>query len=253
MFFDSATTLEDVNGEVTSVAAYYVRTLDFFGASSKATVVVPVMWGDWTGMYQGEWASASRRGFGDPLVDLTVNFVGAPAMKMSEMRGFRQKWVVGAGLRLSVPVGQYYPDKLINLGANRWAARIRLGASRQTGRVNLEIMGSGWFFQDNDEFLGDTTLGQDPLWSIQFNGIYNLPSRIWFGIGIGGSRGGHTKSNGVYADTYKKNARWAAIVSYPLNLHHSLKLLYINGMKTRVGSDFDQISLTWTWRWGGEN
>ena len=82
MLFDQATTLEDVTGEITSLAGYYVRSLDFLGVSSKASIVVPVMWGDWTGKYQGEWRSASRRGFGDPLLELAVNFIGAPAMKM---------------------------------------------------------------------------------------------------------------------------------------------------------------------------
>jgi len=251
MLFDSSTTLEDVTGQITSVSAGYVRTLDFFGASAKAAAIVPVMWGDWEGLYQGEHATASRRGFGDPLLDLAVNFIGAPAMKMSEMRGYRQKWVVGASLRLAVPLGQYYPEKLLNLGTNRWALRSRLGVSRTAGSLTLEAMGSVWLYTDNDDFFGGALLEQDPLWSMQFNGIYQFPSRIWFGLGAGFSRGGRAKANGVASDSYKKNTRWAGIVSVPVGGTHSVKLIYVHGLRTRIGADFDQVSLAWSARWGG--
>jgi len=251
MLFDQATTLEDVTGTITSGAAGYVRTLDFFGASAKASVVAPIVWGDWEGVYRGEQASASRRGLADPLLELSVNFLGAPAMKMSEMRGYEQEWVVGASLRMSVPVGQYFPDKLLNLGTNRWAFRPRLGVSYKSGPLTLEAMGSVWLFTDNEDFLGGALLEQGPMWSSQFSGVYQLPSRVWFGLGVGFSRGGQTRTNGIAADTYKKNTRWAAIVSVPLNRQHSLKFAYINGLRTRAGADFDQFNLAWSMHWGG--
>ncbi len=251
MLFDQGTTLEDVTGTITSAAAAYVRTLDFFGASAKASVVVPVVWGDWEGVYQGEFATASRRGLADPLLELSVNFLGAPAMKMSEMRNYHQKWVVGASLRLSVPAGQYDPDKLLNLGTNRWAFRPRVGASYKSGPLTLEAMGSVWLFTDNNDFLGGALLEQGPMWSSQFSGVYQWPSRFWVGLGTGFSRGGQTRTNGIAADTYKKNTRWAAVVSVPLNRQHSLKLAYINGLRTRAGADFDQLNLAWSMHWGG--
>ncbi len=251
LLFDQATTLEDVTGEVTNVAAAYVRTLNFFGASAKAAVVLPIIWGDWEGIYQAEPASATRRGFADPVAELSVNFLGAPAMKMSEMRDYNQKWVVGASLRMSAPVGQYYAEKLINLGTNRWAVRPRLGVSYSSGPWNLEAKISAWIYADNDEFLGDTILAQEPLWSTQYSAVYQWPSRIWVGLGAGVSRGGQTATNGVFTDTYKKNTRWVGIISMPLNTQHSLKLLYVNGMRTRAGSDFDKISLAWAMHWGG--
>ncbi len=252
LFFDQATTLEDVTGEVTSVAAAYVRTLDFFGASAKASVIVPVLWGDWEGQYRGEQASASRRGIADPLLGLSVNFIGAPAMKMSELRNYTQKWVVGASLVAAVPVGQYYPDKLINLGAGRWAFRPRLGASYKSGPLSLEAMLSVWLYTANDDFFGGALLEQEPLWSTQANVVYQLPSRVWFGLGMGASRGGQTRTNDIVADSYKKNTRWAAIIAVPLNRQHGLKLVYINGLRTRAGADFDQLSLAWSMHWGGQ-
>ncbi|MDX2475581.1 MAG: transporter [Candidatus Krumholzibacteria bacterium] len=251
LLFDQATTLEDVTGEVTNVAAAYVRTLNVLGASAKASVVLPIIWGDWAGIYQGVPETASRRGFADPLAELSVNFLGAPAMKMSEMRNYTQKWVVGASLRMSAPVGQYDAERLISLGTNRWAARPRLGASYKSGPWNLEAKISAWIYVDNDEFLGDSLLEQEPLWSTQYSVVYQWPSKIWVGLGAGVSRGGQTSTDGVETDTYKKNTRWVGVLSMPLNAQHSLKLLYVNGVRTRSGSDFDNVSLAWAMHWGG--
>jgi hypothetical protein len=251
MLFDQATTLEDVTGEVTSLAGAFVHTLDFFGVSAKATAIVPVVWGDWEGRYQGEQAQTSRRGFADPQFELSVNFIGAPAMKMSEMRTYTQKWVVGASLKMAVPLGQYDSEKLINLGTNRWGFRPRLGASYKSGPLSLEAIGSVWLFTKNDDFFGGALLEQEPLWAAQFSGVYQFRSKIWVGVGAGLSRGGRSKTNGIASDTYKKNTRWAAMISVPVNPQHSLKLAYINGLRTRVGSDFNQIKLAWSLRWGG--
>jgi hypothetical protein len=253
VLFDQATTIEDATGEIWGVGAGYVRTLGVFGASSKLTLAAMGLEGDWQGTYQGEPASANRSGLADPSVEWSVNFIGAPAMKMSEMRGFRQKWVVGASLKATIPVGQYDPEKLLNLGTNRWSFRTRLGASRKWDRFTFEAMGSIWFFAKNDDFLGGNTLEQDPLYSMQFNAIYEFPSRLWFGVGAGFSRGGQGAANGVTSDTYRKNTRWAAILSYPLGKGHSVRALYISEISNRIGADYDQFTLGWSYRWGGMN
>ncbi len=252
MLFDQATTLEDVTGEVTSVASAFVHTLNFFGVSAKATAIVPIVWGDWEGMYQGEQAQTSRRGMADPQLELSVNFLGAPAMTMKEMRAFKQKWVVGASIKAVVPLGQYDPAKLINLGTNRWGFRQRLGVSYKSGPWTLEAIGSVWLFTSNNDFYGGALLEQGPLWAGQLSAVYQFPSRVWIGLGAGLSRGGQTTVNAIASDTYKKNTRWATMIAIPLNRQHSLKFVYINGLRTRIGSDFNQVTLAWSMRWGGK-
>lgn len=251
VLFDQAVPITDAQGKVSNVAAAYVRTLDFFGASSKLTAAVPYAWGDWDGLLDGEYVATSRSGFADPQVKLSVNFLGAPAMTMSQMKNYTQTTVVGASLLVTVPLGQYDPQKLINLGQNRWGFRPRLGLAQTLGRWTLEGMASVWLYTDNEDFFGGSTVSQDPLWGGQINAVYQFRRGFWMGAGIGVSRGGKVASDGVYSDSYKKNTRWGALIAYPLTQTHSLKVTYINGMRTRLGSDFDQISTSFQMRWGG--
>lgn len=251
VLFEQAVPITGATGRVNTLAAAYVRTLGLFGDSAKFKAILPYSWGYWSGDLDGDFVDTAREGFSDPRLELSVNFLGAPAIKMSEMQTYTKHTVVGASLQVVVPLGQYYSDKLVNLGQNRWAFRPRVGLSHRVKGWNLETMVDVWLFADNTDFYGGTTASQDPLWSVQANVIYLFRSGIWMGVGLGGSRGGKVASNGVYGDNYHKNARWGAIITYPLNLTHSVKLLYIDGLRTRLGSDFDQISATYQLRWGG--
>lgn len=252
VLFDQAATITEATGRVNAVAAAYVRTLSFFGASAKFMAALPYAWGYWSGLLDGEFVNTNRSGFSDPRLQLSVNFLGAPAIKMSEMKTYDKNTVVGASLQVVVPVGQYYAEKLINLGQNRWAFRPRAGISHRVKGWTLEAMVDVWLFTENPNFFGGSRVTQDPLWSLQGNVIHQFRSGIWLGAGLGISRGGKVASNGVYGDNYKKNTRWGFIFSYPLNRTYSAKVQYIDGLRTRLGSDFDQVSIAFQVRWGGE-
>lgn len=215
VLFDQAVPITDAHGTVNTLGAAYVRTQGFFGASSKVKVVIPYAWGDWDGYLSGDYVSTSRTGFSDPQIQWSVNFLGAPAITMSEMRTYNKHTVVGASLQVSVPLGQYDPEKLINLGQNRWGLRPRLGFSHSKKGWTVEGMGSVWLYTENPDFYGGHKVTQDPLWSMQGNVIRQYRSGIWFGLGFGISRGGKVASDGIYTDTYKKNTRWAAVFPIP--------------------------------------
>lgn len=252
VLFDQATTITEAQGRVSNVVAAYVRTLGIWGASAKLTAAVPYAWGHWNGFLDGEYADATRSGLSDPQVQLAVNFFGAPAISMSEMKTYTNNTVLGASLKAVIPLGQYDSQYLINLGQNRWAFRPRVGLAQKMGRLTVEAMADAWLYTENPDFFGGSTVTQDPLFSFQLNFIYQSRRGYWFGLGGGLSRGGKTASNGVYSDSYKKNTRWAAIVSLPLTKRYSMNVLYIDGLATRLGSDFDKISVSFQMRWGGE-
>jgi len=105
-------------------------------------------------MIAGNDTSTSRTGLGDPAFKLSFNFIGSPALTMSEFRSYRQSTVAGVSLAVTAPMGQYYPDKLINLGTNRWSFSSRLGASQIVGRWLFEGFARATFYTANEDYFG---------------------------------------------------------------------------------------------------
>ena len=61
---------------------------------------------------------------------MSLNFIGSPALPLSGFKDYKQKLIVGASLQIRVPVSQYDPDRLVNIGTNRFTFKPELGLSR---------------------------------------------------------------------------------------------------------------------------
>jgi hypothetical protein len=156
-----------------------------------------------------------------------------------------------SSLQVVAPTGQYDSNRLVNLGSNRWAFRTQVGASRALGRWMVEIAGAAWLFTDNDDFLGGSTLGQDPIYVVQAHGIYSLRPGFWLGIGIGHLKGGATTTNGVERDDEQSNTRGGIRLTYPLSQRHGLAFDITTGVTTTIGADFDSFVMGYQYAWGG--
>jgi hypothetical protein len=252
LLFDPAQPIEDAEADVWSVAGGAVRAINVFGLSGKAGVVLPFVTGNWSGTVGGIDTATSRTGFADPRVQLAVNFVGAPALTRSEMRAYRQSTVVGMQLAVSIPIGQYYPERLVNLGTHRWAFQPRLGLSHTAGsRWVFEAYAGATLYTTNRDYYGGGTLEQDPFYEAQAHVIYAIRGAgLWAAVSGGYAWGGRSTVNGVANDPLS-NARTSAMLRLPLGPGHGLKLVYINGLTTSIGADFDTFQVAYQYAFGG--
>jgi hypothetical protein len=113
--FDSAVPVTDENLVTSSAVMGYARALDLWGMSGKFDVVMPYTWLSGSAVYQGNPVEREVNGLADPLVRLSVNFFGAPALKLPEFQSYEQDLIVGASLQVSVPVGQYDDTRVVNI------------------------------------------------------------------------------------------------------------------------------------------
>jgi hypothetical protein len=60
---------------------------------------------------------------GDLRLRFSINLLGAPALSLKEMAGYRQEFIVGASVQVWVPVGQCDSDKLVNIDIHRTGGR----------------------------------------------------------------------------------------------------------------------------------
>jgi hypothetical protein len=249
IFFDQALLIEDATADINGITPAYVRTFGVFGKLARASAVAPYVYGTWEGTLDGVPASVTREGFGDPRVQLSVNFIGSPAVALKDFRTYREGTIVGASLVTVVPVGQYYGGKLINIGSDRWAFQPRLGFSSRINRLTLEVMTDVWLFTEIPDALGGAKISQAPIWSLQGNVIYAFRRGLWAGLSGGLATGGETTVNGVAKDNAQTNSRIAATLAMPINKRLSLRFFYINSVKTALGGDFNfyNFSLQYTW------
>ena len=240
------------NGKITihSAVLAYSRSLDFWGRSGKVDVIIPQAWLSGQADVEGRPRQRDSGGFADPLLRLYVNFFGAPALSMKEFASYKQDVIVGASFAVSAPGGRYNPDKLVNIGTNRWYFKPELGISKAWGPLTAEFAAGGYFFTENTDFYKGKSFQQEPMYSLQSHLIYHFAPGVWGSLDANYYAGGRTTTAHVLDNDYQQNWRVGATLSVPLSRQQSLKLYGSTGVAARTGSNYDTIGVSWSYRWG---
>ncbi len=252
VLFDPAVPLENANIKIHGTVLAYARSIKIGKMSSKIDMILPYAWLSGSAEFQGQPVSRIVSGFGDPRVRLTVNFLGAPALNLSEFKKYKQNLVIGASLQVYLPLSQYDPERLVNIGTNRFTFKPELGVSKAFGSLTLELTGGAAIYTINHEFYQDKTRTQAPIGSVQGHVHYNFRGGIWAALDGTYYWGGRTTIDGVEGNDLQENSRFGFTFALPVNIHHSLKFYMSTGVSTRTGSDFDLIGVAWQYKWGRE-
>lgn len=227
----------------------YVRTFSLLKCLSRIQVNIPYTFLSGNAQLRGNDTSATRSGFSDARVRFGINFYGSPALAPAEFMKYKQGRIIGSSLVISVPIGQYYPEKLINLGSNRWGFKPEVGISNEFNRFFVEAYAGVWLYTKNNEYLKTNTLSQNPLLSFQFHVSYLFPNFMWVAINSNYSNGGQTTLNGKSNNDYQNNVRIGVTYSTPITKNLSAKLQYHAAAETRSGGNYKIFALTFQYTW----
>lgn len=250
ILLDKSIPIEGLEAKMLTIGMAYVRGFKLFNRLAKIDVVFPYANADFKGLLEGEPQSRNRYGLGDPLFRFSMMLIGVKPMKPKDFfKHEQQKFRLGIALRLKAPLGQYDPDKLINLGANRWVLKTGLGASYTIKRkLVFEVQLNGIYFSTNDDFFGGNISEQEPMLEGQLHTTYIFKPGIWFAASYGTVKGGEIKVNGV-KKARVDNDRYGLTFAYRLKNQHSLKAAYTNALITRSGDDFDTYLIGYQFLW----
>jgi hypothetical protein len=252
--FDPVLLLEDVKMELHTWAGRYIRTFELLGKSARIDLTQAYQQGKWTGLLDGIPASTSRSGWSDTFLRLAINLYGAPPLRGNDFSAYRtgvkDDTIMGVGLAVRLPTGEYMEDKLINLGENRFAFRPQVGINHTRGRWTAEVTGEVAFYTDNDEFFNGNTREQEPIYITHGHLSYTFRPGLWVGAGVGYGYGGESRINGVNKDDKKQDIAWAIRFAYPFNRYSGVNISYIgNRTLESTGSDSDTLtaglSISW--------
>jgi len=248
--FDGALPVTDPQLNMSSAVLAYGRVLDIRGQSAKLNVAVPLSSLTGTADHAGQPIQRDVTGLGDPLVKLSVNLYGAPALSLKEFAAYEQDLIVGASLRVTAPLGNYDNRRLVNLGTNRWSFKPEVGVSKALGPWTFEGAAAVTLYTSNDDFFNGSTRSQDPLYSVEGHAIYSARSGIWGSFDVTYFGGGRTTINGTLNNDLQQNWRLGATLTFPVDRFNSIKVYASSGVAARTGNSFDLFGLAWQVRWG---
>lgn len=246
---DPTSAIQGLDLNSNTVALAYVRTFGFLKKLCRIQIALPFVFLTGTAKLKGSDTSGARTGFADTKVRIGMNLFGSPAYSPKEFAKYQDKTVFGTSLVISIPTGQYYVERAINLGANRWGFKPEIGLSKRFGAFYGEIYSGVWLFTKNTEYLKTNTVTQNPLFTFQGHVSYLFPSKIWIAVSGTYVNGGDTKVNGIQKNDFQKNFRTGATLSVPLSLHSTIKAIFQTGVETRVGGNFTIYSLAYQYSW----
>jgi hypothetical protein len=184
----------------------YARTFSLFDRAAVAAILLPV------GHVSGEVTVAGRsfdqssNGFGDPMIELTVNVLGPPAQKdIPDTVRYEPGFSLDLLADLAFPIGDYDDDQPLNLGQQRWYGRLgapivwQLGAWVPGRRTTVECLPAVWFFEDNDNYVGQK-LETDPMFQLDAHVTRDLTEHFWGSLDSSWYYGGKSSIDGVSGD-----------------------------------------------------
>jgi hypothetical protein len=236
------------------VGVYYSRTFDLLGRQASAGFVLPYAWESGSATVesgvQSQQRTAQRSGPADPAFRFATNLIGGPALSPKEFFEHTPTTALGASLAVVAPFGQYYADRLLNIGANRWAFKPELGLSQPVGPWQLELSGGAWLFGDNPHYFGRARREQDPIVTTQAHVGYNFRRGFWIAADATYYAGGQSTVNGVRNDDRQEATRIGLTLSVPIAEGYSLKFAWSDTVATRLsGSGFTTYTAAFQVTW----
>ena len=254
IFLNPVLRIEDGEFELNTAAFKYIHAFELLGKSARIDLAQVYQSGHWSGLLNGVPAATERDGLADSALRFAVNLYGAPPLAGQEFVEYRKaadcETIVGMGLLMTFPTGEYFEDKLINLGTNRFSFTPQFGAVHTRGKWTMELSSSVSFFTDNDKFFNGTKHEEDPYLVTQGHLIYTFLPGLWLGASVGYGYGGESTINQVSADDLKGNLGFGLSAGIPVSRNFGFKIAYI-GIRTRedTGSDNDTLTIGCSLQW----
>lgn len=248
---DPSLPIENLKANVQTLNIGYARSFNLFGKTATAFAALPYTFGKASANVNGQLQNINRSGFSDMRMRLSVLLVGAPATPIEKFAQVKHKTILGLSVLVVAPTGQYFPDKLINLGTHRWSFKPELALSHPIGKHWLIDVYTGlWLFTRNNQFFTGTSIRtQQPMGSFQAHLSYNIKPKMWFAFDATYYAGGKSSVNDVYNDDRQDNSRIGATFVFPVLKRNSIKLAFSTGAIVRVGADFNTFSIGWQSSW----
>jgi hypothetical protein len=109
----------------------YTRYFAFLHRTAWVEASIPVA--NLSGSITGTGITGSTTGAGDSAYTAAILLKGGPALSPEQFAEAETTTSIGLSLSTTAPTGQYNPNKLLNLGSDRWSFKPELAISKPFG------------------------------------------------------------------------------------------------------------------------
>ncbi len=245
--------VEDAKLKLRLVGTSFITAFKVADKLARFDVSLPWAHAKWDGLLEGEQSSLKRVGLLDPTFRVSINLLGGPPLTAKKLRQYlsqkQEHTLVGAAVAVTVPWGEYFNDKVINLGNNRYTIRPQIGILHRQGPWSYELTGSMFFYTDNNSFNGGKRKQQQPLYAVQGHIIRQFPAGKWLSFSSGYATGSRTKVDEKYNNDKKYSLLSALSFGMPISKSQSIKVAYLYQQSNgETGADSDSLIFGWSTR-----
>jgi hypothetical protein len=206
-----------------------------------------------SGSVSGTNIHGSITGAGDSSYAVSALLKGGPVLNVAQFADYKPITTVGVSLTITAPTGEYNPNKLLNLGSDRWSFKPEIAVSHPFGpehKWEVEAYANSYFFTDNTSYRGREILRQHALPGIEGHISYAFIDSLWASLDARYSFRGTTLVNGVDQNNAQRNFSLGSEVNVSLNPRNSLVFLFEKALVHQNGPALSGFAVKYNYSWG---
>jgi hypothetical protein len=208
------------------------------------------------GSVSGTNIHGSAAGTGDSSYAVSALLKGGPALSVAQFADYKPITTVGVSLTITAPTGEYNPNKLLNLGSDRWSFKPEIALSHPFGtekRWECDAYANASFFTDNRSYHGVEILRQQPLPGIEGHISYSFTNNLWASLDTRYSSRGVTLVNGLNQNNTQQNFLLGSEVNVSLNARSSLIFQFAKAVIHQNGPAETGFAVKYDFVWGKDH
>jgi len=229
----------------------YTRYFGFVHRLAWMAIGVPLA--GLSGSVGGTNISGSATGSGDSSYQFAALLKGGSALSVAQFADYKPATILGMSFTMTAPTGLYHPNKLLNLGSDRWSFKPEVALSHPFGteqKGQLDVYANCYFFTDNTSYRGAEILRQEPLPGLEGHISYSFINSLWASFDTRYAFRGDTFVNDVDQNSAQKVFSLGTEVNVSLNTRNSLVFVFDKALVHQNGPNATGFAVRYRHVWG---
>jgi Putative MetA-pathway of phenol degradation len=172
---------------------------------------------------------------------------------VAEFEDYKPTTTLGVSLTTTAPTGLYHPDKILNLGSDRWSFKPEIAMSHPFGpeqKWEFDAYGNVYFYTDNTSYHGRQILRQQPLPGLEGHISYTFNDSLWASLDTRYSFRGTTFVNSIDQNNAQQNFILGSEMIVSINSRNSLLFEFAKALAHQNGPALIGFSVKYDYTWG---